>query len=57
MDQLRGIAIVLVLLRLAYTIPKGMGSPDPAPVGAFNDLLQSYRQPLLMFLSGMLLAH
>lgn len=57
MDQLRGLAIILVLLQHTYTVPTGMGLPAFGSIGEFNDLLRPYRQPLLMFLSGMLLAH
>lgn len=57
MDQIRGIAIICVLLQHAVSIPARLGLHTPEALAFFNETLQPYRQPLLMFLSGMLLSH
>lgn len=57
MDQARGIAIICVLLQHSVSVPARLGLHTPEALAFFNEALQPYRQPLLMFLSGMLLSH
>lgn len=55
MDAVRGIAIVLVILRHATTVPAQFGIAAPEWFQALHDLLIPFRMPALMLLSGMLL--
>jgi uncharacterized membrane protein YcfT len=55
MDALRGTAIVLVVVNhsILFSVPFG-GAPTPAVV--FNEIFAPLRMPLMVFLSGLLLA-
>lgn len=55
MDTVRGIAIVLVILRHATTVPVEFGIAAPGWFQEVNDFLVPFRMPALMLLSGMLL--
>lgn len=55
MDQLRGAAIVLVLIWHAPAIPVLYGATMPQPLRAANMFFLPYRMPTLMVLSGLLL--
>lgn len=56
MDQLRGIAVLLVIAFHAQTIMGRFVPSIPAEVLAFVEFFAPFRMPTLMFLSGMLLA-
>ncbi|WP_427383664.1 acyltransferase family protein [Janibacter sp. G56] len=55
MDVLRGAAVLLVIAWHAATIPDAYGFVVPEAVHRVNRAGAPYRQPLLLFLSGMLL--
>lgn len=55
MDSLRGLAIILVLIWHAASIPSLHGYATPPWVETANDFMLPFRMPTLMFLSGMLL--
>ena len=54
MDLLRGVAVILVVILHAASIPMSTGSGSREWILA-NRYLEPFRMPLLMFLSGMLL--
>lgn len=56
MDQLRGAAIVLVILFHAETVVGRFASDMPAGLAVALAFFAPFRMPLLMFLSGMLLS-
>lgn len=56
MDVLRGLAVGLVVLDHASAAVLSRGLPVPAAVATVNDLASPVRMPMLVFLSGMLLA-
>ncbi len=56
MDELRGLAIVLVVLFHAQTVDERFVPEMPDAVWTTMALFAPFRMPLLMFLSGMLLA-
>ncbi|KMK63844.1 acyltransferase family protein [Puniceibacterium sp. IMCC21224] len=55
MDLVRGVCILLVILVHAEGVVKGQGLYIPAAINVFNEFLDPFRMPLLMFLSGMML--
>lgn len=55
MDRLRGVAVLLVIVWHAVSIPTFFGQPMPTIVVEINDALSPYRIPALLVLSGMLL--
>ncbi|WP_371029171.1 acyltransferase family protein [Pseudoclavibacter sp. JSM 162008] len=55
MDALRGIAMLLVVLFHAGTGVAYFGDFYPRGIEVFNEIVEPYRMPTLMFLSGMLL--
>ncbi|WP_186304343.1 acyltransferase [Kocuria palustris] len=55
MDAVRGIAIVLVVLRHATTVPVEFGIDAPEWFRNVHEFLVPFRMPSLMLLSGMLL--
>lgn len=55
MDALRGIAMLLVVLFHAGTGVAYFGDFYPRGIEVFNEIVEPYRMPALMFLSGMLL--
>ena len=56
MDQLRGAAIVLVILYHAETVAARFAPDIPAGLVATLEFFAPFRMPVLMFLSGMLLS-
>ncbi|MCQ2001780.1 acyltransferase family protein [Arthrobacter zhaoxinii] len=56
MDSLRGLAIVFVLIWHAVSIPTVHGYSLPTWIESINNSVLPFRMPLLMFLSGTLLA-
>jgi surface polysaccharide O-acyltransferase-like enzyme len=55
MDALRGMAVLLVVLQHAVTVPLHEGMASAPWAQALNNALLPYRMPMLLFLSGMLL--
>lgn len=55
MDAFRGIAVLLVIVQHAVTVPAKDGYPAYEGLGVVNDALAPYRVPLLLTLSGLLL--
>lgn len=55
MDCLRGIAVLLVIVWHAVSIPTFFGLPMPRTVELVNDALSPFRIPALLVLSGLLL--
>lgn len=55
MDALRGLAIVLVILRHAVTVPAQFGIDAPAWFQNVHEFLVPFRMPSLLLLSGLLL--
>lgn len=55
MDRLRGLAVILVIIWHAVSIPTFFGMAMPGVVQWLNDALSPYRIPALLVLSGMLL--
>nr|WP_181062867.1 acyltransferase family protein [Pseudoclavibacter sp. RFBI5] len=55
MDAMRGIAMLLVVLFHAGTGVAYFGDFYPRGIDVFNQVVEPYRMPALMFLSGMLL--
>lgn len=56
MDFARGLCILLVILMHATGTVEAAGLEPPAGLTLFNQALEPFRMPLLMFLSGMLLS-
>lgn len=56
MDAVRGGALLLLLLWHASSIPSLFGAEMPEWIRLANSFFRPYRMPVLMFLSGMLLA-
>lgn len=54
MDSLRGVAIFLVLIWHAASLPSLHGYATPSWIETANDFVLPFRMPTLMFLSGML---
>lgn len=54
-DQLRGTAIVLVVLLHGSEALRYFSTGLPEPINDFNQFFQPYRMPVLMFLSGIFL--
>ena len=55
MDRLRGVAVLLVIVWHAVSIPTFFGLPMPRLVEVANDALSPFRIPALLALSGLLL--
>ena len=55
MDFARSVCILLVIFLHTTTVMQKYGVPFPDYIAVFNNFLDPFRMPLLMFLSGMLL--